>query len=51
MREVKEILGEQLELLAEASKKQDVTTDELCRLTTAMVAIGNIVAEPYSAKP
>lgn len=51
MQEVKEILREQLGLLAEASKRTPISTDELCRLSGAMVEItGSLMyQDPFGA--
>lgn len=47
MKEVKKILGEQMELLAQASKREGCYTDKLCNLSRAMaeVAKAAIAAE------
>ncbi len=49
MKEVKEILLEQMELLAEASKGKGLAARELCDLTGAMVAIVETLKTPIAS--
>lgn len=53
MKEIKKILGEQMELLAQASKGDGCYTDELCNLSRAMAEVATvaIAAESITLSP
>lgn len=46
-KEMKEMLSEQMELLAERSKKEDCTNEDLCELTRGMIALARAIFSGY----